>query len=200
MKNGSTKVTRARWGSLDWEKQDAVLAAELGVTRERVRQVRKELGEPPSPSHRQHRNAPIRRIERCLKRRLASDNKMPSRPCLVARFNTTQNMLWRAGKNIGIEFASGRFLNVLPINWDLPDPALSRIWLKGLRYPKGGIAQHRYEQRIRRARWRLWKDRVVRGDERAYRVALKQEVVKRHTVKISQPGAGKNYCVSPRVA
>jgi len=46
---GKRKAT-AEWGSVDWSQQDVVIAARLGVSRERVRQVR-----PPgvvSPRHR----------------------------------------------------------------------------------------------------------------------------------------------------
>jgi len=200
MKNGSTKITWARWESLDWEKQDVELAAELRVTRERVRQVRKKLEKPPSPLHYRNRHSPVHRIERCLKR-LASDKEIPPQHCLVARFNTSFGILHRAGKNIGIEFGtSHRLITMLPINWDLPNPDLVRIWLKGIRCHKHAIAQHRYEHEMQRPLWRLWKRRVARGDKKAYRIALKQEVAKRRRVRISQRGPGKEYCVSPHVA
>lgn len=41
------------WSSVDWTQQDTAIAENIGLSRERVRQVRKKLGKPPSPYHRQ---------------------------------------------------------------------------------------------------------------------------------------------------
>lgn len=43
---------RDRWNKVDWSQTDAQIARELGVSRERVRQVRLERSLPPS--HRSH--------------------------------------------------------------------------------------------------------------------------------------------------
>ncbi len=40
------------WKSVNWEKPDALIASETGITRERIRQVRRQLGKPRSPYHR----------------------------------------------------------------------------------------------------------------------------------------------------
>lgn len=45
------------WGSVDWVKQDIVIADGLGVSRERVRQVRKELGKAKPENSRKHRDS-----------------------------------------------------------------------------------------------------------------------------------------------
>lgn len=41
----------ADWSSVDWTQRDVDIASGIGRTRERVRQVRKKLGKPPSPHH-----------------------------------------------------------------------------------------------------------------------------------------------------
>jgi transposase-like protein len=41
---GATKVTHSRWQATDWRQRDADIARRYGVSRERVRQVRKMLG------------------------------------------------------------------------------------------------------------------------------------------------------------
>jgi hypothetical protein len=43
-KGGHGAVSKFDWGSVKWEAQDAVIARELGCSRERVRQKRKALG------------------------------------------------------------------------------------------------------------------------------------------------------------
>ena len=43
------------WASTDWTEQDIALAEELGVSRERIRQKRKELGKPRAINHYQRR-------------------------------------------------------------------------------------------------------------------------------------------------
>ncbi len=50
-------VPRDVWESLDWTKQDTVLAQQLLISRERVRQVRKMLGKDKSPDHWQRTEA-----------------------------------------------------------------------------------------------------------------------------------------------
>ena len=47
---------RDKWNSVDWTHSDSQIARNLGVTRERVRQVRKQHGLPPSTGR--HRRAP----------------------------------------------------------------------------------------------------------------------------------------------
>ncbi len=44
-------ITIEKYMDVDWEKQDVVLAREMGLSRERIRQVRRELGRPNSPLH-----------------------------------------------------------------------------------------------------------------------------------------------------
>ena len=46
---------RDKWNSIDWKLSDSQIARNLGVTRERVRQVRKQQGLPPSTGR--HRRA-----------------------------------------------------------------------------------------------------------------------------------------------
>lgn len=45
------------WYALDWEKQDIELAEQTGMSRERVRQRRKELGYKRPKAHRERRNS-----------------------------------------------------------------------------------------------------------------------------------------------
>lgn len=47
-------VTAAQWASVDWNLRDTDIATLVGVTRERVRQVRKRLNKPKSAKHHQH--------------------------------------------------------------------------------------------------------------------------------------------------
>jgi predicted transcriptional regulator len=51
------------WESLDWSKQDIVIANEVGRSRERVRQKRKSLGKPDSPHKHLHRGSFRERIQ-----------------------------------------------------------------------------------------------------------------------------------------
>ena len=46
-----------RWRAWDWEKQDCELEDEHGVCRERIRQIRKSVGAPPSPNRYRKRTA-----------------------------------------------------------------------------------------------------------------------------------------------
>jgi hypothetical protein len=48
-KGGHGAEVRIGWGSVNWDVQDAVIARDLGCSRERVRQKRKELGVGRSP-------------------------------------------------------------------------------------------------------------------------------------------------------
>lgn len=50
----NTIVSGKQWEEVDWTKRDVDLAKLLGVSRERVRQVRRKLNKPRSPDH--HRN------------------------------------------------------------------------------------------------------------------------------------------------
>lgn len=45
------RAPQAKWESVDWSQPDARIARDLGVSRERVRQVRIERGMPPSNSY-----------------------------------------------------------------------------------------------------------------------------------------------------
>lgn len=43
------KAFLAKWSKVDWSKQNVVLAEELGLSRERLRQIRQEIGAPKPP-------------------------------------------------------------------------------------------------------------------------------------------------------
>jgi Mor family transcriptional regulator len=57
---GGSIVPREKWESLDWTRQDVFLAVELGVSRERVRQVRRLLKKPNAVNHKKPtQNIPV---------------------------------------------------------------------------------------------------------------------------------------------
>jgi hypothetical protein len=45
----------AKWSKVDWLKQNVELAAETGLSQERIRQIRQQMGAPKSPQHHQSR-------------------------------------------------------------------------------------------------------------------------------------------------
>ena len=47
--NGSLKISWKQWKQVDWEISNAEIARRTGVSRERVRQVRQQIGRPPYP-------------------------------------------------------------------------------------------------------------------------------------------------------
>lgn len=53
-KKGLLPATIAKYGGLDWTKQDVILCKVAGVSRERIRQLRLALGKPQSPNYHQN--------------------------------------------------------------------------------------------------------------------------------------------------
>lgn len=118
---------RLIWETLDWTKQDIVLAAELGMSRERVRQKRRQLGHDNSEKYKRMRAAKSYQIEDWVQKNrhregtvtlddvceeIAGCSRAQVAGCL-AQFN------FKAGK-------INRWWQV--VNWDLPTIELARIW------------------------------------------------------------------------
>ena len=49
------KAFLAKWSKVDWSKQNCELADEMGLSRERIRQVRQQIGAPKATHHHQVR-------------------------------------------------------------------------------------------------------------------------------------------------
>jgi hypothetical protein len=167
----------AKWRSWDWSKQDVELAREMGLSRERIRQIRQLLGAPRSPHH----------------------------GCLPAthRHNTLVALQWAIENLDRLKGLSGReltrqygFLPCSPVyeflrtkgvlrngnykhrwdlmNWELPSLVLERVW----ELPFHSAADYRFRKRPARPKWTLFGGLAAlqgRGELRAYNRAVQAE-------------------------
>jgi len=164
----------AKWRAWDWTKQNVELAAETGLSTERIRQIRRILGAPPSPYH----------LQRPAVRRLlawAKDN-----------LDKLRGMTWREIQQMhGLDVARGgrlydflrqhkvcRFGNLRhpwdQMNFELPSSVLQRVW----KLPRNMVASYRLRKGLAPARWPL-KGRLAylrkRGPLRGFLRAVKAE-------------------------
>lgn len=119
---------------LNWDKQDAHLAREVGVSRERIRQMRRELDMPNALNHKHH---PVRMGETAysylLRPHLRMSGKATAKELLAlidkepTRLNKSK--LHEACRYIGFEVKREPcWFEKCDINWDLSSRDIDRIW------------------------------------------------------------------------
>lgn len=111
----------------DWTKRDSVLAGEHGLTRERIRQIRKALGLPSSRVV--FRDAPVVKCKRIL---VEHQGEVPY--YTMSRFrerfcpDIPVHALVTAAKTMSLKFIR---MNTFPfslIDWRLPNEDLAKVW------------------------------------------------------------------------
>jgi len=191
---------RAKWRNWDWSKQDAELARETGLSRERIRQIRQLLGGPPSPHH---KRMPARRRGTTIALQWAADNLNRlqglsgaevtrkygfHRGCPVYEFLKAQGVLRNGSRKYRWDL----------VNFELPSGVLERIW----KLPLDLAANYRYRNRLAAPKWSLVGGLAAlqrRGELRAYNRAVKAEERKaaryyraasQHSERLTSTGTG----------
>lgn len=170
----SFKPSVVDWNKVEWELRDAEIARQLGVSRERVRQVRKKRGicAPQTPA-----------------RRFAAFVAANSQQLATM---TVQEAMVAAHEKIGLQ-AARRVLRAAgikparkkqspPFDWRIPNRDLASIW---------GVTSH-YVAMLRRrlgvgpANWNLRGGAIVKSSP--YKKLLEREKLKARQAPISRPG------------
>jgi N-acyl-D-aspartate/D-glutamate deacylase len=160
---------------LDWSKSNAALADEMGLSRERLRQIRQELG-VPRPAHRRHRFAKSAKVMQWAKDNLEKFKGLSGRE-LRRKFGIG---LWRGTalyQFLRPFLRDGRRKHRWELmDFRLPNRDLERIW----RLPHSVVGSHRYAKQLSRSRWYFKHGRGYthldrRGQLEAYRRAVKAE-------------------------
>ena len=141
----------AKWSKVDWSRQNCELAVETGLSGERIRQIRKQLGSP-QPTH------PDRKLITRQTLQWAKDNLDNLKGLTWAEVQRKYGLgdYWR--RNPVFLFLKpflrdGSRIRIHPwglMNFSLPNRDLARIWR--LQYVQ--VASGRTQERRSRARWR----------------------------------------------
>ena len=171
------KAFLAKWSKLDWSKTNLDLADELGLSRERIRQIRLKVGAPKLPHP--HR---LRKTTAALQ--WAKDNLDQLKGLTAAELWRKHgiNLRWRRGPlyqflkpflRNGILFKKHRWDLM---NFKLPNRDLERIW----RLPRYMVTAYRFRNRRPQPTWRSRRgcgptQLIGRGQLQAYLRAVKAE-------------------------
>lgn len=157
----SYKPSLVDWDNVDWSQRDAEIARGLGVSRERVRQVRRKrgIGAPATP---------VRRFAAFI----------AANPQRVASL-TVQEAVLATGETLGLQAARRVLRNagIKPVrkkhgpafDWRIPNRDLAAIW--GV--PSHFVAVTRRRLGVGPAKWNLRGGATIRS--RAYKKLLEQE-------------------------
>jgi len=167
-----------KWRSWDWSKQNAELARETGLTKERIRQIRQLLGAPQSPNYRKDLSR-LRRNTTALQWAAKNLDRLKGlsgaeverkygfwRDCPVGEFLKAKGVL-RNGRL----FPKHRWGLM---NFELPSRVLERIW----RLPFNMAVAYRSRKHLPAPKWRLAGGPAAlqrRGQLRAYNRAVTAE-------------------------
>lgn len=166
------------WRRVDWTKRDIDIAREVGRTKERVRQMRRELRKPNSPYHRW----PDRAFE--IEEVAAHLNGTAVNSRDLEAIGLSRESALRHGIKVVLIPVMERKSSKHPwhlMNWDLPNADLEEIWRVPTQRPSSGagahsdVAQRRSEKKHPR-RWNRAGGR--RPNEAAYWRALDAEQIK----------------------
>lgn len=156
------RSARVNWGRVDWRKSNVQLARELGVSRERVRQVRRTAGIAPveSSAHRFYQFVLTRREELldCSVRQAIE----------ASGIHVCYEVARQALRKAGIE-PFKRKDEGHPIDWRLPNRDLARIHGRS----EQQIANLRFRRSAGPAKWDLRGGRALK--DAGYRAALEKE-------------------------
>jgi hypothetical protein len=171
----------AKWAKWDWSKSNAVLADEMGLSRERLRQIRQLVG-APKPAQRRHRMAKSIKAMQWAKDNL-DKLKGLSRVELVRKYGFSR---WQGStlyQFLKPYLRDGRRKHRWDLmNFKLPNCDLERIW----KLPGNMAGSYRYRKRLPRPTWYSRRGRGYakprnRGQLHAYRRTLNAE--KRNAAK-----------------
>ncbi len=161
------RVSVDDWEKVDWCQRDAEIARALGISRERVRQVRANRGKGPS-AHR----AQVHQFSRWI---VANKERLNGLPVyeVLKMFGCTlsQQVARRLLRAHGIvpHDPASRWRGV---DWRLPNRDLARIWSTSSKY----IANIRARLRVGPAEWDAKSSKI--GEDIEYQKALAQELIK----------------------
>jgi hypothetical protein len=165
----------AKWSKVDWSKQNCELADEMGLSRERIRQIRQEVG-ASKPTHLHRR---IRKSAQALQ--WAKDNLEKLRGLSLAELGRKYGLSRGQGSAV-YQFLKpflrdGRRKHPWDLmNFRLPNRDLERIW----RLPFNMAGPHRVRKQLQQPKWyfgrgRRYKHFSGQGQLKAYRRAMKAE-------------------------
>jgi hypothetical protein len=165
----------AKWNKIDWTKQDIQLAAEIKLSRERIRQIRLRLGAPKSPHHRE-----IRKSTLALQWAIDNQDKLLG----LSQAEITRKYGLRMDDRSGALY---QFIKPLLrngnlfrkhrwdlMNFDLPNHDLERVW----NVPRNMLGSYRRRNRRPPPRWPFhgsYPQFTGQREFQAYRRALKAE-------------------------
>ena len=146
------KAFLAKWSKLDWSKQDCELADEVGLSRERIRVIRQQVGAPKSTHH--HR---LRKTAAALQWAKTNLDKLKGLSGAEVGRKYGLSRYWRTGplcKFLQPFLRDGR--HIRNHRWDLmnfrlPNRDLERIW----RLPRNMVAAYRSRKRRPPSPWRF---------------------------------------------
>ena len=183
------RVSGENWEKVDWCKRDAEIARELGISRERVRQVRASRGIGPS-AHR----ALVHKFSKWV---IAHRDKLHGLPVyeVLKMFDCTLSQqvarrLLRA-HNVRPHDPASRWRG---IDWRLPNRDLARIWGTSAKY----IANIRARLNVGPADWDAKSSRIA--EDTAYQQALAQENIKSRGSRKSGARPSKGAAPTPALA
>ena len=146
------KAFLAKWSKLDWSKQDVELADEMGLSRERIRQIRKQVG-APEPTH--HRRS--RKTAQALQWAKDKLDKFKGLSAAELRRKYGLSRYWQTGllyQFLKPLLRDGRRIRKHPwdlMNFRLPNRGLERIW----RLPYNLAGLYRWRKRRPPSPWRI---------------------------------------------
>ena len=142
------------WDSVDWSKQNAVIALELGCSAERVRQVRILFGKPKPPNHGKPVTPP-RPIEPILAAVAEIGTSMPIE-AISRKLRCSIMLISRARAMLGItetyDHYAGSWTRA-PIDWRMVNYDIAKIWIGRTDKKALGLActmriKHRHKKSI----------------------------------------------------
>jgi len=166
------RVSAESWEKVDWCKRDAAIARDLGVSRERVRQVRASRGIGPSA----HRKL-VHQFSRWV---IANRDRLHGLPVyeVLKTFgcDLSQQVARRLLRAHGVKphDPASRWRG---IEWRLPNRDLARIWDTSAKY----IANIRARLHVGPAEWDAKSSKI--GDDLKYQQALAQELIKSRGIR-----------------
>jgi hypothetical protein len=169
------KAFLAKWSAIDWLKQDVELATETGLSPERIRQIRQEVGAPKSPH--QHRPRETRQ-----KLQWASENLDKLKGLCQYELEQKYGLKvgWRRDplyRLLKPFLRNGRFIRKHRwdlMNFELPSLDLERIWT----LCRNEASSYRYRNRLPPPLWsiaRVHPQFIGRRQFQAYHRAVRAE-------------------------
>jgi hypothetical protein len=145
------KAFLARWSKVDWSKQNCELVDETGLSKERIRKIREEVG-APKPLHHGRRRKTAQLLQ------WAKDNLDELKGMTAVELGRKYGLRsqWRNAAPYPFLkpfLRDGRLNRKHPwdrMNLQLPDRDLQRIW----RLPRNMAGAYRYRKKGPRPKWR----------------------------------------------